>query len=151
MKRIVVIGAGFGGLWGSLAAARLLDIHGVSNADAEVVVIAPEPALHVRPRLYEDNPGAMAAPLLSLFRETGIRYVRGIVDAIDPKAQAIAIVNAAGERSTLAYDRLVLASGSRLYRPQVPGLADFAFSIDQLDEAAELDAHLQALSLRPDT
>ncbi|MGE0713942.1 MAG: NAD(P)/FAD-dependent oxidoreductase [Alphaproteobacteria bacterium] len=150
MKRIVVVGAGFGGMWAALAAARLLDIHGVPAAEAEVVVIAPEPALHVRPRFYEDDPAAMAAPLLPLFRETGIGYVRGTVDAIDTDARRVAFVGGDGRRETLGYDRLVLASGSRLHRPDIPGLADFAFSIDQLAEAVALDGHLRALPLRPD-
>lgn len=149
MRRIVVVGAGFAGMWSALSAARLLDMHKAS--DVEVVVIAPEPVLHVRPRLYEDSPAAMAAPLLPLFRETGIRFIRGIVDAIDTAAMAVSLVSKTGEHSSLIYDRLILASGSQLYRPGIPGLKDFAFSIDQLDEASELDTHLKNLPQRPDT
>jgi NADH dehydrogenase len=51
----------------------------------------------------------------------------------------------------LSYDRLILASGSRLARPRIPGLADHAFSIDQLDEAAAFEAHLHSLAARPDS
>ena len=151
MKRIAVIGAGFGGLWSSLAAARLLDMHRVSGSDIEIAVVAPEPVLNVRPRFYEANPGSMAAPLLPLFREAGIRFVRGIVDGIDAQGRVISIVSGAGERSTLDYDRLVLASGSRLHRPPIPGLGAHAFSIDQRDEAAELEAHLHTLPSRADS
>lgn len=149
MRRIVVVGAGFAGLWSALAAARLLDMHAAS--DIEVAVIAPEPVLKVRPRLYEDNPGAMEAPLLPLFRETGIRFVRGTVDAVDTHAQKVSIVAPTGDRSDLTYNRLVLASGSQLYRPDIPGLRDYAFSIDQRDEAAEFEAHLKGLAQKPHT
>jgi NADH dehydrogenase len=86
-----------------------------------------------------------------LLRETGIHYIRGIADRIDPEAQTLSIVARTGERSTLSYDRLILAAGSQLHRPQIPGLDHFAFSIDQLAEAAEFDAHLHALAQRPES
>merc|ERR1712000_534692 len=47
--------------------------------------------------------------------------------------------------------RLILATGSRLVRPNIPGLREHAFSIDQIDEAAELDKHLNSLASLPDT
>lgn len=49
LKRILVIGAGFADIWSALGAARLLDR--VGRADVEVVFVAPEPELHVRPCL----------------------------------------------------------------------------------------------------
>ena len=93
----------------------------------------------------------MSAQLLPLFKATGIRYVRGIVDKVDTGAQITEIVSSSGERSRLSYDRLILASGSQLYRPEVPGLKEHGFSIDQIDEAVELEAHLRHLADRPDT
>jgi len=149
-KRIVVIGAGFAGMWSALAAARLLDQHDVSCDEIEVVMIAPEPMLVVRPRLYEDVPGKMAVPLLGLFDATGIRFVAGRVDRIDTVAREVGIVSPSGEsRATLSYDGLVLASGSRLVRPDIPGLLEHTFSIDQIEEAVELDEHLYDLAQQP--
>ncbi|MGT2437397.1 hypothetical protein ACU4GH_17940 [Bradyrhizobium betae] len=43
----------------------------------------------------------------------------------------------------------MVATGSRLrFRPNVPGLAEHGFSVDQLDDAVALDRHLQGL-LKP--
>lgn len=151
IKRILVVGAGFAGLWSSLAAARLLHIQGVPDTEAEVVVIAPQPVLHMRPRLYEDNPATMVESLAELFHETGIRFVPGSVHTIDVHAQRVVLVDSAAERSDIRYDRLVLATGSQLYRPPVPGLAEHAFSVDQVVEAVELDVHLKSLAARPET
>src|SRR5207248_3150040 len=47
------------------------------------------------------------------------------------------------------YDRLVVATGSRLFRPNIPGLAEHGFSVDQLDDAIALDRHLHGLADRP--
>ena len=58
-------------------------------------------------------------------------------------------VTAEGTRKTLSYDRLVVATGSRLFRPNVPGLAEHGFSVDQVDDAIALDRHLHSLADRP--
>jgi NADH dehydrogenase len=61
----------------------------------------------------------------------------------------VQIATAKGTRKTLSYDRLVVATGSRLFRPNIPGLAEHGFSVDQLDDAVALDKHLHGLARRP--
>ncbi|CAN7727231.1 NAD(P)/FAD-dependent oxidoreductase [Caballeronia sp. LjRoot31] len=150
-KRILVVGAGFAGMWSALGAARLLDIANKSGERIEVVLIAPEPMLHVRPRLHESNPLGMKAPLLPLFAATGVRFIQGSVSDIRAPAREVEAVGADGNTFTVRYDKLVLASGSSLFRPPVPGLATAAFSIDQIGDAALLEAHLGNLADQPDT
>ncbi|WP_324709646.1 NAD(P)/FAD-dependent oxidoreductase [Pseudomonas citronellolis] len=146
-QRILVIGSGFAGMWAALGAARVLDQHG--RGDVEVALVAPEPLLHLRPRLHEAAPHAMTTPLLPLFEAAGVRYVQGSVERIHTGERNVEAVNERGERFTLAYDRLVLTAGSRLFRPAIPGLAEHAFSIDQTDEASALDVHLARLADLP--
>lgn len=147
-RKIVVIGAGFAGVWSALAAARRLELEG-KREGAEVILIAPEPVLTIRPRLYEAAPETMVASLARLFDETGIRYVQGMVETIRADSDEVEIVGPQGSRLTVGYDRLVLAAGSTLFRPDIPGLREFAFSADQRDEAGALDRHLHALAHRP--
>ena len=146
-QRILVIGSGFAGMWAALGAARVLDQHG--RSDVEVALVAPEPLLHLRPRLHEAAPHAMTTPLLPLFEAAGVRYVQGSVERIHTGERNVEAVNERGERFILAYDRLVLTAGSRLFRPAIPGLAEHAFSIDQTDEASALDVHLARLADLP--
>jgi NADH dehydrogenase len=61
----------------------------------------------------------------------------------------VQIATAKGTRKTLSYDRLVVATGSRLFRPNIPGLAEHGFSVDQLEDAVALDKHLHSLADRP--
>ena len=147
--RLVIVGAGFAGMYAALSAARLRDAGRVSSSDFEIVLVAPEPTLVVRPRLYEPNPEKVSAPLGDVLAAIDVGYVRGIVDTIDPRGRAIEIVSANDSRRILTYDRLVLAAGSRLFRPAIPGLAQYAFSVDQLEEAIALDRHLHGLAKRP--
>ena len=147
--RLVIIGAGFAGMYAALSAARLRDIKGVSPAKLEIALVAPEPTLVVRPRLYEPKPETLTAPLLDVLKAIEVAYVQGRAETIDTKARSVGIVTAEGENKTLSYDRLVVATGSRLFRPNIPGLAEHGFSVDQLDDAIALDKHLHGLAARP--
>ena len=147
--RLVIIGAGFAGMYAALSAARLRDIEGVSPAKLEIALVAPEPTLVVRPRLYEPKPETLTAPLLDVLKAVEVAYVQGRAETIDTKARSVGIVTADAENRTLPYDRLVVATGSRLFRPNIPGLAEHGFSVDQLDDAIALDRHLHSLADRP--
>lgn len=145
-KHIVIIGTGFAGMYSALSAARLRAAQGLSPDALDIVVVSPEPFMTVRPRLYEDNPADMAAPLDALFACADIRYVQGRVERIRADKDLIEIVGTDGDRTTQPYDRLILAAGSQLRHPPIPGLADFAFNVDQRSEADRLWTHVHALA-----
>ncbi|QOZ70847.1 NAD(P)/FAD-dependent oxidoreductase [Bradyrhizobium arachidis] len=147
--RLLIIGAGFAGMYAALSAARLRDIQGVSPDDLEIALIAPQPTLVIRPRLYEPKPETLTAPLLDVLEAIDVDYIQGSAEAVDTKAQTVQIATAKGTRKTLSYDRLVVATGSRLFRPNIPGLAEHGFSVDSLDDAVALDRHLHSLANRP--
>jgi len=147
--RLVIIGAGFAGMYAALSAARLRDIEGVSPETLEIALVAPEPTLVVRPRLYEPKPETLTAPLQDVLKAIDVAYVQGRVETIDIKSRTVEVLTAKGTRKMLPYDRLVLASGSHLFRPNIPGLAEYSFSADRLEDATVLDQHLHSLADRP--
>src|SRR6187397_1162008 len=122
--RLVIIGAGFAGMYAALSAARLRDIQGVSPEELEIALVSPEPSLVIRPRLYEPKPETLTAPLQGVFDAIDVVYIQGSVEAIDTKACTVEVANDRGERTPLQYHRLVIATGSRLFRPAIPGLAE---------------------------
>jgi NADH dehydrogenase len=147
--RLVIIGAGFAGMYAALSAARLRDIHGASPKELEIALVAPEPTLVVRPRLYEPKPETLTAPLLDVLKAIDVVYVQGSAETIDTKSRVVQIATAKGTRKTLSYHGLVVATGSKLFRPNIPGLAEHDFSVDSLDDAIALDKHLHSLPDRP--
>jgi NADH dehydrogenase len=149
MNRILIVGAGFAGMHAALSAARLRDQQGVSPETLEITVVAPEPRLVIRPRLYERAPETMVAPLTDVFDAVDVRYEQGRVDVIDSAGKSVVIVGPDGARRSLPYDRLVLAAGSRGFKPDIPGLAQYGFSVDQIEDAIVLDRHLSGLAGRP--
>ncbi|SIT40939.1 putative enzyme [Paraburkholderia piptadeniae] len=150
-QKILIVGAGFAGVWGALGAARVLDAAGVTSSDVEVTLISPKPELQIRPRMYESEPQKMAAPLLPLLDAIGVKFLEGSVDEISVKDKTLSVVSANGQKRSLAYDRLLLTSGSKLNRPPIPGLADHAFSVDRIEDAVALDNHFAELAKLPES
>jgi NADH dehydrogenase len=143
MARIVVLGAGFAGLWAAIGAARKRDEIGASG-DIEICVIDRNPYHNIRVRNYEVDLSEVALPLAQLLDPIGVSHVLGEVEAIDPVQRQIALFTSSG-RETLGYDRLVLALGSEVMRPDIPGLVDDAFDVDTYAAALRLEDHIASL------
>jgi len=148
MPRIVVLGAGFAGLWAAIGAARKREEIGARAAELEILVIDRNPYHNIRVRNYEVDLSAAAIPLDKLLDPVGVTHVLAEVGSIDLAKQQVAVAGSNG-REMLAYDRLVLALGSELVRPAIPGLAEHAFDVDTYEAALKLDAHLAELG-RPE-
>lgn len=146
-QHILILGAGFGGLWSALSATRLLDIHG--RTDVTVSVLAPQAELRIRPRFYEADVASAVAPLDELFEAVGVRFIQGVAQTIDVAGKRVDYRDAQGNLAISHYDRLVLATGSGLARPDMAGVAEHAFDVDQLEEALRLEQHLKSLAQRP--
>ncbi|QFI69540.1 NAD(P)/FAD-dependent oxidoreductase [Sinorhizobium alkalisoli] len=149
-ERILIIGAGFAGMWSALGAMRLLDQQGKADGSVEVAVIAPQPELHIRPRLYEKNASMMKAPLSEIFANAGVRFIKGYATAVSTAKNSVSYSDDEGRETTISYSKLVLATGSVLFRPDIPGLAH-AFNVDQLADAAVLEEHISELRRLPES
>ncbi|MBR0908187.1 NAD(P)/FAD-dependent oxidoreductase [Bradyrhizobium liaoningense] len=143
MALIVVLGAGFAGLWAAIGAARKRDEIG-ANSDIEIHLVDRNPYHNIRVRNYEADLGEVALPLPQLLDPIGVSHGIGEVEAIDPALREISLVTSGGEE-TLQYDRLVLALGSEVMRPDIPGLAEHAFDVDTYAAALRLEDHLVSL------
>ena len=149
MPRIVVLGAGFAGLWAALGAARKRDEIGAPAADVEILVVDRNPYHNIRVRNYEVDIGEAAIPLAELLDPVGVDHRVAEVRAIDPARQQVSVTTNSGSE-VIAYDRLVLTLGSQLARPAIPGLAACGFDVDSYAAAVRLEAHLAALGGQAD-
>ncbi|EJN22899.1 NAD(P)/FAD-dependent oxidoreductase [Pseudomonas sp. GM80] len=148
-QQILVVGAGFGGMWSALSATRLVDIHG--RDDVQISVLAPQAELRVRPRFYEPNAHQLAAPLHELFEAVGVHFIKGAAETIDVAAKTVGYTDASGSKKTFHFDKLVLASGSGLVQSATPGVAQHAFDVDQIEAAIRLETHLKSLKDLPES
>jgi NADH dehydrogenase len=75
-----------------------------------------------------------------------------LVQKIVVEEKFVEYTSADGSTSILTFDRLILASGSKLFRPEaVAGLAEYSFDADQMESALKLNAHLKSLASVPDS
>jgi NADH:ubiquinone reductase (H+-translocating) len=145
-KRILVLGAGFAGLWSAVGAARKAAELGVNDID--ITVVNRTPYHNIRVRNYEADLSDVCIPLDTVLGPVGVHLVLGDVTAIDVAGRQVSVKSPDGAR-TLAYDRLVLALGSELVRPPLPGLAEHGFDVDTYEAALRLDRHIKQLGSRP--
>jgi NADH:ubiquinone reductase (H+-translocating) len=148
MQRIVILGAGFAGLWSAVGAARALDERGIGPNRVEVTVVNATSWHSIRVRNYEADLSGTRVPLADILGPIGVRSVVAEVVGLSVADRTVNCV-ADGKPSQLAYDRMVFALGSRLVRPPIPGLREHAFDVDTYEAAMRLSAHLSGLARAP--
>ena len=149
-QRIVVLGAGFAGLWSAIGAARALDELGIGADRVEIVAIDMTAWHSIRVRNYEADLEGTRVSLDSVLGPIGVRRLEGEVTGIDVAGRTVTYA-ANGAPHSIAYDRLVFALGSRLAHPPIPGLAEHAFDVDTHAAAERLNAHIAGLPRRAST
>ncbi|HZZ60495.1 MAG TPA: FAD-dependent oxidoreductase [Roseiarcus sp.] len=148
MQRILVLGAGFAGLWSAVAAARRLDELGVDADAVEVLVVNRTPWHSIRVRNYEADIDPALVPLADVLDPIGVKHIVANVTDVDVRERTVACT-AGGASERLTYDRLVFALGSRLALPAIPGLEAHAFDVDTFEAARKLNEHIASLPSLP--
>lgn len=132
--RVVIIGAGFGGL----KAARVLARSGVN-----ILLIDRNNYHTFVPLLYqvaaaELKPEQIAYPLRTVFRKIpNARFLRAEVKQLDFHSQVVET-----DGAVIPYDFLVLATGSQVQYLGVPGAKEYALTMNTLEEAVALRNHI---------
>ncbi|MBI1793286.1 MAG: NAD(P)/FAD-dependent oxidoreductase [Chloroflexi bacterium] len=132
--RVVIIGAGFAGLW----AARAL-----SHSQTDVLVLNRNNYHTFFPLLYQVAAGELEAedivyPVRSILRgQENIRFLMNEVTEIDLAAKQVKTTD-----HVFPYDFLVLALGSASHFFGVTGAAEYAFQLKTLEQAIALRNHI---------
>ena len=126
--RVVVIGAGFGGM-------RVCEA--LSESEVDIVIVDRHNYNTFQPLLYQVataglNPGDIAYPVRSYARShPNVRFRQDLVTAVDFDAQLVSFA----EGPQLSYDYLVLAAGAGTTFFGIPGAEQHAKAIYTMDDA----------------
>jgi NADH dehydrogenase FAD-containing subunit len=122
--RVLVIGAGYAGL---LAAVRLA--MQTRKQNVQITLVNPVDSFVERPRLHQlaANQPLHRRSIPAVLRGTGVQFLRGTVTAIDRKQCEVILESMNGRR--LAYDYLIVATGSTIDRDSVPGVRPHAYTL----------------------
>lgn len=144
MGKVLIVGSGFAGLWAALGAARRIDELGLPPDSVEITVLSRTAHHDIRVRNYERDLGGCRLPLDGLLAPAGVSHLLGTATTIDADDHTV-IAQTSDGTIAVEYDRLVLAAGSQVVLPDIPGLRDFAFDVDTYDGATRLGEHLDSL------
>jgi NADH dehydrogenase len=135
MHRVVIVGAGFGGL----SAARAL-----AKKPVEVTVVDQRNFHTFQPLLYEVStagldPGDVAYPIRAIFGRTpNVTFRYGTVDGVDWDNRVVSLEGG----DTLPFDSIILASGVIAKYFGIPGAHEYTFPLYTLGDARILRDHL---------
>ncbi|MDR0358754.1 MAG: FAD-dependent oxidoreductase [bacterium] len=145
MSDVVIVGGGFAGVCGAASAARA---GSQAGAGLSITLVSPGDDLVIRPRLYEPDPARMRVPLDRVLEPIGVQRVPATVLGVDTAARTVTALDRDGRTREFGYGRLILATGSHLRRPDVPG-AHHLQDVDTVESAADLERHLDGLPEGP--
>ena len=131
--KVVIIGAGFGGLDAAKALRKCPQV--------DVVVIDRHPYQLFSPLLYQVATGALpeddiAYPVRAAI--PGVTFIRGDVVRVDPQAHRIRMYDG----SDVTYDQLIIATGSVGTTFGIPGVEEHALQMKDIAEAREIKRSL---------
>src|SRR5919112_3861274 len=136
--KILILGAGFGGM----AVALRLDEQLDNRSDTSVLVVDRDSALLFTPLLWtvadgRANPNDVVVPIRAFQRNHAFHLLHATVEEIDLDRREVR--TSAGTRS---YDFLVIALGSVTAVPRLPGLRERALRFHTPADAMELRNYL---------
>lgn len=137
--KILVLGAGYGGLLTTLGLQQKLNYN-----EAELTLVNKHDYHFITTWLHE--PAAGTAPieharvdLDTILDKTKVNFVKGTVKSIQREAKTVTLES--GE--TLSYDYLVIGLGSEPETFGIEGLREHAFSIRSLNSVRQIREHIE--------
>lgn len=138
MKRIVVLGAGFGGIQAVLDLERKYR----ARTDVEILLVNDQNFMLFTPLLPQiassyTDPRHIIQPVRDIRGGRRFRFRRDTIHSIDVREKRVQLTGAA-----LGYDILVIALGSRAEYFGIPGASENTFNYKSLEEAVIFREHV---------
>jgi NADH dehydrogenase len=131
--RVVILGAGFGGLTAARAMAETADVTVVDRHNFQTFL----------PLLYQVSTAGLAAdhvahPIRGALRKTGIQFRMGSPISVDHKNKTVKLDSS----EVLAFDHLIVALGSATADFGIPGVTEHALGMKSVNEAIAIRAEV---------
>lgn len=151
--RIVILGAGFGGVYVAKKFRRL-----AKRGLIELTIVNRTNYFLFTPLLHEVatgglNPRSVSEPLREIFAGSGIRIMQGVVDSISAENRAVSIRGnssgnsdvagaGSGTMCVLSYDYLVISTGAETNHYGIPGAAEHTLPLKNLMDATTVRSRI---------
>jgi NADH dehydrogenase len=134
MKRVVVVGAGFGGLEATADLDRMFR----GDRDVEIILVSDQNHLLFTPLLPQiassyTDPRHIVQAVREIRGKRRFRFRRDVVCSVDAPNRRLVL-----NSGSIAYDALILAPGSRTDYFHIPGARENSWDYKSLQNAVEL-------------
>jgi len=138
-KQIVILGAGYGGLLSALTVRKYLN-----KSEAKVTVVNQYPTHQIITELHRLAGGsstekAVALPLQKLLKGKDVDLIISKVDNFSVDKKEVNLENG----TTLTYDALVVALGSKTGYFGIPGLEENSMVLKSVEDANRIYQHIE--------
>jgi NADH:ubiquinone reductase (H+-translocating) len=138
IPKIVILGAGYGGILTSLRLQKELNYN-----EADVTLVNKHDYHYFTTQLHmpaagTDNPDNVRVSISKLIDEFKIDFVKSTVVQIRPHDRKVIL-----EDGTLSYDYLVIALGGESETFGIPGLAEYALTIRSINSVRLIREHIE--------
>ena len=138
MKRIVIVGAGFGGLQAATGLDRMFH----NDREVEILLVSDQNYLLFTPLLPQigssyTDPRHIAQAVREIRGKRKLRFRREAVRGVEPLNRRLVLGTA-----EIEYDALVMAPGSRTEYFNIPGAREHSWDYKSLQHAVELREHI---------
>ena len=139
MTEILILGAGYTGMGAAMGLAGRLK----GRDDVRITLVNPQTRFTERLRLHQTASSEELADLQIPDRlaGTGVNFIQGWVTSIDADAKTVRI----DDEYELRYDALVYALGSVADTESIPGVEEFAYTLNSAQDAETLADQLDRL------
>lgn len=138
VPRIVILGAGYGGVLTALRLQKELNYN-----EANVTLVNKHDYHYITTHLHmpaagTDNPENARVSISKLIDEFKIDFVKSTVVQIKPQEKKVIL-----EDGTLSYDYLVIGLGGETETFGIPGLQEYAFNIRSINSVRLIREHIE--------
>ncbi len=146
MKKILILGGGFGGIRTALDLSKRLKKQSPPVGGVQITLIDRNSYQIFYPSLYEvasafgityDDPyysklrGTISVPFSDIFADSGVQIIQGEIEQVDIANKKILTRG----REKLDFDYLVMAFGSEVSTYGIPGVNEYTYKFKSVDDA----------------
>lgn len=140
-KRVVILGAGYGGLRTALTLETLLK----RNSNWQILLIDRYNYHQLKTEIHEvaagkTSPEAASIPIATLIAHKKIEFTQAEVTNIDFSRQIVTT-----NRGNVRFNILVIALGSEPRFFGIPGLNQYSFTLSSVEDAVRINKHIKEI------
>jgi NADH:ubiquinone reductase (H+-translocating) len=141
---VLIAGGGYAGLQTAITVERL-----IRDTKSKIVLIDKREYHTLLPSLPEiiSKRGFSIIYYRDILKNRNIEFIQADIRDVNLDSKTVSMVNSSQNSRTLEYDFLVLSLGSRPFVPDIPGMNEFAFQFNSIEDAQKIATALPNMGM----